>query len=676
MKRTREPAGLLAEFNFQLGIAGLVVAGWLYVRPQFVGRSSPVSVLLEWVGLFGLGILLLVLPRITATRLGITAALISSICVFENVSTVGVMPSFPNYWMGLGNQVAMFSLVGVVLGLLAWSWIQRQSSRRKEVLERAVFITQRIVGSLIILWTLPSLLQPMDSILNIGDGTEKVLDEVAGWAVGNIPGASTSWVVGAFLGFPLLPLQLSSGSGNWKIVLIVLYINGLVLAVPVVMSVIARKCLPKLDRIFALAVSMIVVAVSGDPRNTSLFQELNFLARGVLPVALGLVTITVFGNYDANDRLRYPKLALIGLFAAVTALNNFEYGVPAALSTAVLCALVVPHDRLRFRKLAVASLSFAASLAAALSHSALVGGDWLRKRLGLWYDVGTGGIAGQTHNDGSPIPAFGVPSLYFTLAAVGVATGIRVLRAHSQNGPSIPAISSLFFGLWSLLSAPYFLNGGQAGAFRTQFLLIPIFLLVVSLTGLMLSDSAKNASVRSQIKSQPWWRYIDELRSIHFLKVPLALLGAVFVVAVTQTPNGLREWHRVQSPETAYQDLAEWQKLDEWSPERLDWINPEGVRQLAFQYGGAAKVGWWFSYGNAIELLTDIENLLGVTGWETMRSESQTRLGCEPILRSSKRYVISIDGAETKFAQCRGLVATPITSPNDDGLVVFSLRRS
>jgi len=192
----------------------------------------------------------------------------------------------------------------------------------------------------------------------------------------------------------------------------------------------------------------------------------------------------------------------------------------------------------------------------------------------------------------------------------------------------------------------------------------------------MLSDSAKNASVRSQIKSQPWWRYIDELRSIHFLKVPLALLGAVFVVAVTQTPNGLREWHRVQSPETAYQDLAEWQKLDEWSPERLDWINPEGVRQLAFQYGGAAKVGWWFSYGNAIELLTDIENLLGVTGWETMRSESQTRLGCEPILRSSKRYVISIDGAETKFAQCRGLVATPITSPNDDGLVVFSLRRS
>jgi len=675
MNGTREPRRLLTEFNLQLGVAAIAVTVWLAARQQFVGRSSSVSVVIEWVGLLGLGILLLALHRIRSANLSIAAALISVMWVFICVSNVGVWPAFPSYWMGFGNSVAIFSIVGVVLGLTAWSWSQRQSLRHKAVLTRTLVIAQRVVGSLIILWTLPSLLQPMDSFLNIGDGTEKVLDEVAGWAVGNIPGANTSWAVGAFLGLPLFPLQFIDGSGDGKIVLIVLYINGLVLAIPFVMSAIARRCLPKLDRVFSLAVSMIVVAVSGDPRNTSLFQELNFLARGVMPVALGLVTIASFSNDEASNRLKYPKLVLIGLFAAVTALNNFEYGVPAAVATAVSGALVVPHDRMRYRKLAVASLSFAAGVAVALSHTAVFGGDWLGRRLGLWYDVGTGEIAGQTHSDGSAIPMFGVPSLYFSLAAVGAVVGFRALRADSRGGPSIAAISSLFFGLWSLLSAPYFLNGGQAGAFRTQFLLIPVFLLVISLSGLILSDSAKDASVALAIKSQPLWRSIDDLRSIHFPRVPLALLGAVFVVAVIQTPTSIREWRRLQTPEVAYQDLAEWPKIDEWSPERLDWIDPQRVLQLAEQFGGAEKVGWWFSYGNGIEILTGVENLLGVTGWETMRSSSQTRLGCEPLLRSDKRYVISIDGADAKLSECRGLLVTPLTSPNE-GLVVFGLSRS
>jgi hypothetical protein len=150
--------------------------------------------------------------------------------------------------------------------------------------------------------------------------------------------------------------------------------------------------------------------------------------------------------------------------------------------------------------------------------------------------------------------------------------------------------------------------------------------------------------------------------------MPLALLAALSVASVVQTPNSLLELRRVQTSEPGYRNL------DEWSPERLDWISPEGVRQLAEQYGGAANVGWWFSYGNAIELLTGVENLLGVSGWETMRSNSQSALGCQPILSTDKPYVISIKGAESMLAKCRGLVARPITSPNEDQLVVYSIK--
>ena len=100
-------------------------------------------------------------------------------------------------------------------------------------------------------------------------------------------------------------------------------------------------------------------------------------------------------------------------------------------------------------------------------------------------------------------------------------------------------------------------------------------------------------------------------------------------------PNGIFEWRRVQTPASANQHL------DEWSPDRLDWIRPSLIPELVEPFGGVKFVGWWFVYGNAIEALTGVENLLGTTGYETTRTSSQLSLACEPLIRSEKQYVIS-----------------------------------
>ena len=85
-------------------------------------------------------------------------------------------------------------------------------------------------------------------------------------------------------------------------------------------------------------------------------------------------------------------------------------------------------------------------------------------------------------------------------------------------------------------------------------------------------------------------------------------------------------------------------------------------------------MGWWFVYGNAIEALTGVENLLGTTGYETTRTSSQLSLACEPLIRSEKQYVIS--GSDPSLmSKCAGINVVPRTSPNEDGLVVFEVIR-
>jgi hypothetical protein len=566
--------------------------------------------------------------------------------------------------MGFGKSIAIISLGFASASVIFFAWSRRHASLSLAALVQFLPKAQRVMGSLVVLWTLPSLLQPMDALLNVGDSTEKVLDEIAGWATGNIPGANTSWVHGAFLGIPMLPLNLIEGHGDWKIVVIMLYVNGLVVAVPVVMALIISKCLPKLELVIALAISMTAVTISGDPRNTSLFQELSFLARGFMPVLLGFVTLVLFGNVAVNGRPRSRGLVLLGLLASITALNNYEYGGGAALTVLGISALVAPPDQSRVRQFAIASSGFLSGLIAASAYGAFFGGNWIARRLGAWYDVVIGEASQHSNSGGSSIPTLGVPALYFALSL-----SVLAYVLHSPRKVwTVSSISGLYFSLWSLLSAPYFLNGGGQGAFRTQFLLIPVLLLVVSVAGMMQDSVEPSVGFQSQIEdvSQQGWR--DLTRFEPFSMMPLALLAALSVASVVQTPNSLLELRRVQTSEPGYRNL------DEWSPERLDWISPEGVRQLAEQYGGAANVGWWFSYGNAIELLTGVENLLGVSGWETMRSNSQSALGCQPILSTDKPYVISIKGAESMLAKCRGLVARPITSPNEDQLVVYSIK--
>lgn len=632
------------------------------MRRDILGAPSGTSVLLEWLGLIALTVGLCLLKRQTPILMAvpIAFALIALIvrAIIDTQGSSALAQTYPEYWWGFGGRVLVatlfLALMAVGLQVFSGELLPQNGTRAQTKVRRLkTIISLGVIG-----WTLPSILQPMNAWLNLGDSTEKVLDELTGWTIGNIPAVHTSWCHNSLLGFPLLPLSFVEGFGAAKVIIVALYVNALVLIIPILMGTVISRVVPQIGKIPAFAFSLIAVSISGSPGNSSLFQELSFLARGFIPVALGSLAIYIFGRDMQASRW---QVAIFGVLAGVSLMNNYEYGFGAAVAALVIVVVSSPTMLLAIRSTRMFLIGSILVVVAVTIPALMQGGNWVNRRLGVWADVIAGDARLSSNNAGSWPPAFGLPALCFILGVVGASVGLRGLHSAQGNRPSrSAAVSSLYFGVWVVASAPYFLNGGAAGSFRTQFLFIPFALLAFSLLGVALAPILKEE--RDRVRSRA--------RSTELLaRVPIVLLCSIVLATVVQVPYGLKEWQRVQTPN------LKGKTEDEWSPQRLDWIRTEKVIELANEFGGPKEVGWWFSYGNAMEAVTGIENLLGTTAFETMRSIRQLSLGCEPLIKTQKAYVISVASMADRIRSCGLQSVRAVTSSNETGLVVYEIDR-
>ena len=651
----------LERFNGLLLPAAAVVVPYFHFRTQLFSSPTARSVLLEWLVLISLTGLLMVRHGSVPKWLRLPVALISAAFVIRSV--IGVQPSgeFPTYWFGFGPRVALLGVLVASIAAVVLCWRYQLIGNSRHRLDQATRLLLSVLGWIVIAWAVPSLLQPMDAWLNIGDSSEKVLDEVTGWTVGNFPGIHTSWTANTFLGLPLAPLSFLSGFGQAKIILIVLYVNLLVLAIPFCMGWIIRRCVPALGFPASFGIAIVSVTISGSPTNSSLFQELSFLARGLLPVIVAVLTMHLLAK---NSRLSHVQVLSLSGAGSIAFWNNFEYGF-GALVAVVSVALAISEDvRSAFKQLRRLALGFAMTTVLVVIPGVSVGGNWLGRRLGVFIDMFSGQLRTHSYNNLPAVPGFGLSTLCFVLGVAGVALGFQELRdEESFKASRAGAIGALYFGVWTVMSAPYFLNGGGNGGSRTQFLNIQLTTLTFSIFGILAPKFVKTFQSVKTLR-------LNRRQSVAGLitALPILLLCSLAASSVLQVPNGIFEWRRVQTPASANQHL------DEWSPDRLDWIRPSLIPELVEPFGGVKFVGWWFVYGNAIEALTGVENLLGTTGYETTRTSSQLSLACEPLIRSEKQYVIS--GSDPSLmSKCAGINVVPRTSPNEDGLVVFEVIR-
>ena len=183
----------LERFNGLLLSAAAVVVPYFHFRTQLFSSPTARSVLLEWLVLISLTGLLMVRHGSVPKWLRLPVALISAAFVIRSV--IGVQPSgeFPTYWFGFGPRVALLGVLVASIAAVVLCWRYQLIGNSRHRLDRAARSLLSVLGWIVIAWAVPSLLQPMDAWLNIGDSSEKVLDEVTGWTVGNFPGIHTSF---------------------------------------------------------------------------------------------------------------------------------------------------------------------------------------------------------------------------------------------------------------------------------------------------------------------------------------------------------------------------------------------------------------------------------------------------------------------------------------------------
>lgn len=647
----------IEDFNTRVVICAAFVSVWFGVRGLVLGAPTSSTVLIEWLAflVFSLWVIVQPLPSMRGGLMSSAVTVFSSVFFVASVWRQENLGQYSMYWRGFGPRIAIISLTGALVVSFAPLW--KSTVPQSYELRRALTIAGRIVAGLAIFWMLPSVLQPMDGWLNIGDATEKVLDEIAGPIVGNIPGYNSASGYSTLLGVPLAPLYFVAGRAQEKFVLLVLWVNALMVAVPVLIAGILRRVNRDMPYLLCLVIGFVAITISGDffgnqptpfDNNTSLFRELSFLARGFLPLLVGFLVTSLFrGGMPATRRVVF-----LGGVATLTAINNPEFGVPSVLAVFVL-TLIHTSDRtktIKVAKLYVITVLLCGCLV--VVPGAISGGAWISNRLGVFMAVISGESATISVGASRNIPALGIIALTYSIAVVSVAFAVRQLRNRNSRMFEPAASVALYFGLWVLFSAPYVLNAGGKGAFGAQFHMIPLVILAASLYQL-----TKFAD-----------RDVGSARLIS--RIPLNFVVVLAIVAGIQAPYSLTEWRRVQAP------VSDEKWTDEWSTEKLDWIHPSKVVALANTVGGVSKVGWWYSHGNAIELLTDIENLLGTSGFEgAVRSKALRNQACEPVTRSSLRYVIIDKRFVPILEDCADIQVAQVSSANTDGLVLVTLSR-
>lgn len=652
---------LHSEFNFGFVCSASLLVLWFSIR-ESVSNPSGVRTLIEWFALITLPFLVWLLVKSVSIPISLTA--IGALTLFGRLAlTQPQWSAWPIYWTGFGRNVAVIATIVTVV-LYSFSWLKNTSSRSTtNVTQMQGFVKVRvIVSSISVLWLLPTILQPMDAWLNIGDSSQIVLEEITGWMNFHIPGFHQAWGYSSMLGLPLLPLSVLKGFGDYKILLVVLYVNALVLLVPFAITVILTKLHPSLLKIEAFAVALIVTAVSGSmvngdlmTANTSLFRELSFLSRGLLPLLLGNALVVATSRKTKTSLFFWCFAVLCSL----TLLNNFEFGstaVLAAVITFLLDDCISADRRKKMVHLVMRIVFFSLGF---IFFGLINGRKWFEYRLGAFNLLLSGESSNFHVSPTGEIPAFGLVVITFALAAPCFLIGLKLTRMKNKGDRSrLIATTLIYFSSWTIFSAPYCLNSCGPGGVSTQFYLIIFLILVAAMFGIPNIDSLGNSRIK-----------LPDHRKIGFVSIPLVFAISICVGAIVQAPNGLMEWRRVQKPTVE----SKW--VDEWSPDTLDFIDVSMLKSLADSWGGSENLGWWWQHGSAIEILTGIENLVGVSAFEAIRAESILELGCEPLVRSRKTYVVSLQGMSPVMNRCDGVSAAQVSRLYDAGLVVYRIER-
>jgi hypothetical protein len=589
-----------------------------------------------------------IVPNRWRTSLNVGSVLI----VGWQLSIVG-QGRFPYLWSGFGFSVVLLTIVFVVIYVVVQQpMIEGVLTKGESKIKYAKLILVITVMGMY----LPSLIQPPWGIINIGDATHQVLEEISGPLVGHFPGVNFVATYTTLLGVPLIPLRWLPIGPSVKMMLVLFWTNLLVVAVPGFMLLSIRSIMVKKSLLLPLSVVIMPLMVSGNWGGAStLGESLSGLpGRTLMPVILGYLVLR-FIALDGTKQTTIKGL-IVGAFAFLVAANNIEFGAPALASFLAVIVSMVLIDRRRKNVLSALLGVVLGGLLYAV-YSLMISGP---------YDFGfrIGSYAGKPYSPAEIFPVVSIHNVFLAIFVTAITVGLKKMRDLSKNSEAIAPnksylapICAVYFATWGLLSFPYCSYRCVEGLYMsTQLYLVPTILCSASLV-VMFSPSLK-------IRHKKTWRTAWGVTPILFIMLfPFA--------TILQAPNPSDEWKRVFGGASVDQWASDGLrgKVDQWNSRKIDWIKVDSINGAA-NLLGENSFGYFGYMGNSVELATGIKNLTRINSGEVLAikgTDQLRRLACVEIEELKPEFIIVI-GLEFP---CRDYVISTEYQSLPDGIVIY-----
>ena len=520
------------------------------------------------------------------------------------------------FWTGYG-PVPTF--IAAISSLLISYFITRAHQADRVTWRKLSFVFS-LVSVLVVVLYLPIFIQPPNGLLNFGDTSYHVVDELLAPFSGRIPYSDYSPQYSGALGWILAPLRLLPLSGESVMKVVIIYCNFFGIFLPLATSVILKLLIPQAKILIIVAASLTTCFASGSFGGSStMLKEFAYTSR-LVPV---LATLLAFSFLLRN--LKSPSTlgaVLTGVLIATSILNNGDVGLAFGLSTLIVVAILATTGHLtRHTSLAIA----VGSMFSILAYIAM--GQITGNPIHLDSYIGLRSIPARDLYQSFPLHAAGIHVLVISVGVASVATGIRLLHLHQADALHISrAVILLIIGL--LLTSMLVRFAIRPIPQGIQALLIPTFIAGTILT-------------------------VTGLRELHFtphkpafpLLLVLSLLLSIPIGASWQFPNTKDELKRISGN---FVGQTEWSSspgrvIDGYS---LDALNRSdgfisSISSIVRSLPRTSSIAYFGVHGHTVQLLTNTENALGIPAPESLRfGGTQVALACRPFTESMFDYVL------------------------------------
>lgn len=542
--------------------------------------------------------------------------ILALVVVCASILSINRLDAYPDLWAGFGSVVLLTELllIGILVlrsrfGLFSSNNIQKW------------FIN--FCSSVVFFVYVPVLIQPSYGLLNLGDTTYHVLDEILAPLVGKLPYFDYSPQYTSIYGWLLVPLKTVGISATTTMSVVILLCNILIIAVPLLIVRIAMNVLSDISFLPAFLAVVSIMYVSGTANGASVqMKEFSTFGRAV-PLLISFAILTAHFFSDARFKKWGP--IVLGLSIGLAFLNNPEMGL--LFLVCYLNSIAIPVIR---RIASTKDLSFVVTTAFVVFVTYFLVGYVITGQIDPSSLIGIR-LGGNSLYPEASIDLFGAHVVCIGLAIAAVSRGLQLQLSHSSSSIKI-RISILEICSGLLLSGvlvKFFLFPVGPGVLQ---LLIPSLLSAIFL----IADFGQDFRLTS-ISS--WKQFV--------LLGPSFLIALLPIGALTQAPYPPDEYRRIlfdHSGETDW-STTPGRPSDGWSISSLN----ESYDSLVQRVGDISadldrdgvKVMYFGIFGNTIQLVTGVKNGLGIAAPESLRfGGNQLKLACLPVEHYQPKFVI------------------------------------